>query len=58
MGLWLIESDNDNRYHWVIAGMIGTHSLLNIIEVVTQANITVGNSPDCAIQLVGPNERV
>lgn len=57
-GLQLIESVNANRYHCVVVKTVGTFSILNIVEVVTQANFMVGNSPDWAILLIGLNEGV
>lgn len=55
-GLQLIESVNANRYHCVAVKIVGTFSILNIVEVVIQANFMVGNSPDWAILLIGLNE--
>lgn len=37
----LIESANANRYQWVVAEVVWTRFLLNIIEVVTKADITI-----------------
>lgn len=38
--------------------IVGTSSILNIVEVVTHTNIIVGNSPNWEILLVGMDERV
>lgn len=57
-GLRLIESANANKYHWVTTKIIETPSILNTVDVVTEANITVGNILDWDILLVGLNERV
>lgn len=57
-GLRLIESDNVNRYHWVTGKIVRTLSILNTIEVVTKADITVGNPSDWSIVPIGPEKRI
>lgn len=49
---------NVNMYRWVSAKIVGTHFALNIVEVVTQANIIIVNSSNLEILPIGPDERV
>lgn len=57
-GLRLIKSDNATIYHWMTSKIVGTPYVLNIMNAVTQANITISNPPDWEIPLVGPEMRV
>lgn len=57
-GLRLIKSANVNKYYWMATEIVGTSFVLNTIEVVTQADITVGNSPYWAILLIDSDEMV
>lgn len=57
-GLGLIDPFNANRCHWVASEIVGTHSILNTTEVVTQANVTIDDSLDWVIPPVGLDKRV
>lgn len=57
-GLQLVEPNNTNRYHWVAAEVVGTLSILNNVEVITNVVITVDNPSDWSVLPVGLKERI
>lgn len=57
-GFWIIESTNVNRYHWIAGEVVGTPSVLNIVEAITEVDITVGNPSDWLILPLSPGERI
>lgn len=57
-GLRLVESDNANKYHLVATEAVGTPSILNIVEAITNTDIMVTIPLDWFILLIKSMERI